>query len=206
MVAGVAYKREGENIFPGNLVCGQLQEKGPWVAEGKVDQVCPGGHCFVVLWRKLFGLHRMARRQHMRKTWGNENGTDLGVRFAAQIRTCEGWSQQTPLGRGLMRNGTPCRVWPLDEEQGTGARAIAGRTKEVVLSSPRPGRTREVVTVTDMETGKQTIQLRVADGVSEREVLETRNVYEGADEEQLPYELGLWLSLSRMEHCNMMSK
>ena len=112
---------------------------------------------------------RMARRQHMRITWGgDENGPDLGVRFAAQVRTCEARSQQTPLGRGLMRNGTPCRVWPLEEEQGTEKRAIAAKTKEVVLSSPRPGRTREVVMVTDMETGQKTIQMRVADGVSER--------------------------------------
>ena len=38
--------------------------------------------------------------------------------------------------------------------------------------------------VTDMETGKQTIQMRVADGVSEREGLDTRNVYGVAGEEQ----------------------
>ena len=72
----------------------------------------------------------------------------------------------------------------LDEEQGTGARKMAGKTREVVLSSPRPGRTREVVMVTDMETGQKTIQMRVADGVSEREGLESRNVYGGAGEEQ----------------------
>ena len=109
------------------MVCGQLQKKGPWVAEGQVEQVCPGGHCFVVLWTKLFGLIKMSRRQHMKITRGGDmNGPDLGVIFAAQIRTCEARSQQTPLGRGLMRNGTPCRVWPLDEEQGTGARAMEG--------------------------------------------------------------------------------
>ena len=167
------------------MVCGQLQKKGPWVAEGQVEQVCPGGHCFVVLWQKLFGLHRMSRRQYMRITWGGDiNGPDLGVRFAAQVRTCEARGQQTPLGRGLMRNGTQCRVWPLEEEQGTGARKMAGKTREVVLSSPRPGRTREVVMVTDMETGQKTIQMRVAGGVSEREGLESRNVYGGAGEEQ----------------------
>ena len=139
----------------------------------------------MVLWRKLFGLHRMARRQHMRITWGgNQDGPDLGVRFAAQVRTCEVRGHQTPLGRGLMRNGTPCRVWPLDEEQGTGERATEEKTKEVVLSSARPGRTREVVMVTDMGTGKQTIQMRVADRVSEKEGLETRNVYGGTGVEQ----------------------
>ena len=83
-----------------------------------------------------------------------------------------------------MRNGTPCRVWPLDEEQGTGERATEEKIKEVVLSSARPGRTREVVMVTYMETGKQTIQMRVAHRVSEKEGLETRNVYGGTGVEQ----------------------
>ena len=42
VIAGVANKREGKNINVGDLVCGQLQEKGPWAAEGEVEQVCPG--------------------------------------------------------------------------------------------------------------------------------------------------------------------
>ena len=79
-----------------------------------------------------------------------------------------------------MRNGTPCKVWPLEEEQGSGAKALAGKTTEVVLSYPRAGRTKEVFMVTDMETGRRTIKMRVADGVFERERQETRNVYGGA--------------------------
>ena len=49
VVAGVANKREGNNIFVGDLVVGQLQDHGPWAAEGEVEKVCPGGYCFVPL-------------------------------------------------------------------------------------------------------------------------------------------------------------
>ena len=86
-----------------------------------------------------------------------------------------------------MRTGTPRKVWPLEEEQGTRARTAAGRAREVVISSPilsearaTAGRTREVVMVTDRETGRQTIKMRIADGMSEREGQETRNIYGGA--------------------------
>ena len=114
-------------------------------------------------------------------------GPDMGVRFAAQARTCEAQGLQTPLGRGLMRTGTPCKLWPLEEEQVTGVRTTAGRAREVVLSFPKlsearglAGRAREVVMVTDTETGRQTKKMRVADGMSEKEGQETRNVYGGA--------------------------
>ena len=38
VVAGVANKREGKNIFVGDLVVGQLQDHGPWAAEGEVEK------------------------------------------------------------------------------------------------------------------------------------------------------------------------
>ena len=50
MVAGVANKQDGK----GDVICGQVEDKGPWVAEGHVEEVCKGAHCFVVLCQKLY--------------------------------------------------------------------------------------------------------------------------------------------------------
>ena len=69
LVAGMANQREGRAMVRGDVVVGQMEEKGPWVAEGNIEEVCAGDRCFVVLWRKLYGLHRTSRRQHMRITW-----------------------------------------------------------------------------------------------------------------------------------------
>ena len=52
---------------------------------------------------------------------------------------------------------------------------------EVVLSSPGQGRKREVVMVTDVVTGKQSIKMRIADGRSEKEKQVVMNVSGGAD-------------------------
>ena len=80
--------------------------------EGEVDQVCPGGKCFVVYWRKLFHLHKIARRQHMRVTWGSSSG----VRFAANVKTCKVQGEQFPVPTVNLRAGTACRVWPQEEK------------------------------------------------------------------------------------------
>ena len=53
------------------------------------------------------------------------------------------------------------------EDQETGDRRAAGRA-------------REVVKVTDRDTGRQTVRMRGADCMSERGDQETRNVYGGA--------------------------
>ena len=90
-----------------------------------------------------------------------------GVMFAAQARTFDAQGLLIPLGRGLMRTGTPCKVWPLEEDQETGARTAAGRAREVVM-------------VTNRETCRKTVILRGADCMSERGDQETRNVYGGA--------------------------
>ena len=54
VVAGVASKKEGRNINLGDLCLGQLQDQGPWAAEGYVASVCPGGHCFIACWTRLY--------------------------------------------------------------------------------------------------------------------------------------------------------
>ena len=90
-----------------------------------------------------------------------------GVMFAAQARTFDAQGLLIPLGRGLMRTGTPCKVWPLEEDQETGARTAAGRAREVVM-------------VTNRETCRKTVIMRGADCMSERGDQETRNVYGGA--------------------------
>ena len=61
MVAGIVNKKEGLSITQGSVVVGQLQVRGPWIAEGPFDEVCPWHPCFVVLWQKLYGLHRTYR-------------------------------------------------------------------------------------------------------------------------------------------------
>ena len=58
------------------------------------------------------------------------------------------------------------------------------RKQEVVIgegTAPQQGKGREVVLLTDQETGQQTIQMRVrADTMSERQRAEARNVYRAA--------------------------
>ena len=101
--------------------------------------------------------------------------------------------------------GTPCKVWPLEEKRTQGrqaaSRAVYGGgegpngqeaakdqeargRKEVVIgegTAPQQGRGREVVLLTDQETGQQTIQMRIrADTMSERDRLEARNVFRAA--------------------------
>ena len=68
VVAGVANKMEGRNINVGDLCLGQLQDQGPWAAEGQVSSVCPGGHCFIAFWTKLYSTYRIKRSQHMKIT------------------------------------------------------------------------------------------------------------------------------------------
>ena len=65
----MANKREGRAVAQGDVVVGQLEEQGTWVAEGHVEEVCTGDQCFVVLWQKVYGLNRMSRRQHVRIAW-----------------------------------------------------------------------------------------------------------------------------------------
>ena len=77
----------------------------------------------------------------------------------------------------------------------TAASAKVGPSKsmEVVLSSPGQGRKREVVMVTDVVTGRQTIKMRIADGRSEKEKRVSRNVCgeaDGWEEEDLQAETG----------------
>ena len=82
-----------------------------------------------------------------------------------------------------MRTWKPSKVWPLEEEQGPGAGAGPSKSMEVVVSSPKP-KTQEVVMVIEIETGRQAIRMRVADGRSEREKQVGRNVCEEVDGEE----------------------
>ena len=81
----------------------------------------------------------------------------------------------------LMRTRRPSKVWPLEEEQSFTSGVGQSKTMDVVLSSPGQGRKREVVMVTDVVTGRQTIIMRVADGRSEKERQVGRNVCEETD-------------------------
>ena len=69
VVTGVASKTEGRNISQGDLCVGKVQDKGAWVVEGHVESVCPGAHCFIVCWTKMFVTQRIRRHQHMKVSW-----------------------------------------------------------------------------------------------------------------------------------------
>ena len=56
VVARVTNQREGRAIVQGDVVVGQMEEKGPWITEGNIKEVCAGDRCF--LWRMLYGIHR----------------------------------------------------------------------------------------------------------------------------------------------------
>ena len=156
MVASGANNQDGRNIFKGDMVFAKPEDKGLYFAKGHVEEVCTGGHCFVVLCQRLCGLHRTSRRQHMRITWtGATEGPDLVVKFGAKARTCNGQVLHLLQERGLKRMDTPCKVWPLVEEQDTAAQAAVRRAREIVMG-------------TDRETGKQTLRLRGADPMSDR--------------------------------------
>ena len=143
-----------------------MEEKGPWVMEGNVKEVCARYHCFVVLWRKLYGLHRTSRRQHMRISWeSTQLNPELGIKLAAEARKCQGRGLPE-VAVGLTWGGAPCRVWPKKEED-TVARAAAKRDREIIM-------------FTDRETGIATVRQRGADPMAGRSGKEASNVYGGA--------------------------
>ena len=139
----------------------------------------------------------------MRVTWGNSTS---GVMFAAQVEPCTVQGKQFPMQGNSAKAGTPCKVWPLEGKRTQGRQAASkavvygggeesngeeaaidqearGR-QEVVIgegTAPQQGKGREVVLLTDQESGEQTIQMRVrADTMSERDRVEARNVFRAA--------------------------
>ena len=153
-VAGVANQKECRAISQGYVVVGPMEEKLPWVAEGNVEEVCAGNRCFMVLWHKLYGQHRMSRRQHKMITWeSHQQNQELGIKFAAEASTCK--AQGLPeVVWGITRVGAPFSVWP-NKEQDKVARAAAKRARKIIM-------------VTARETGIATIRQRGADPIAGR--------------------------------------
>ena len=67
---------------------------------------------------------------------------ELGIKFAADARTCQGQGLNKVAGR-LTRGGAPCSVWPKKEE-------------DMVAKIGA----REIIMVTDRETGIATVRQR----------------------------------------------
>ena len=66
-----------------------MEVKGPWVAEGNVEEVCTGDLWFVVLWRKTYRQHGTSRIQDMMITWqSHQQNQELEMKLAAKARTC----------------------------------------------------------------------------------------------------------------------
>ena len=102
------------------------------------------------------------------------------------------------------RAGTPCRVWPVEKQgtqgrQGGHSRAVYGggerpTAERAVLNSqgaqgrkdkvtaPQGKARREVVMVTDEETGETSFQMRIrAEPMTEQQRSEARNAYRAAE-------------------------
>ena len=76
-----------------------------------------------------------------------------------------------------MRTHRSSKVWLLEEEEKRFTGGVGPiKTMEVVLSSPGQRRKMEVVMVTDMDTSRQTIRMRIVDGRSEKKKQVSRNV------------------------------
>ena len=52
---GVANQRDCKEIAKDDIVIGRIEEDGPWVAEGTVEEDFQGNRCFIVPWRKFYG-------------------------------------------------------------------------------------------------------------------------------------------------------
>ena len=89
-VAGLANQREGKEIAKDDIVVGRIEEDGPRVAEGTVEEVCRGNHCFLVHWEKIYGQQRLSRTKHMSVTWESQQQAEAhGVKFAIEVTTCQ---------------------------------------------------------------------------------------------------------------------
>ena len=73
---------------------------------------------------------------------------ELGIKFAADARTCQGQGLNKVAGR-LTRGGAPCSVWPKKEEDTVARAAKIGA--------------REIIMVTDRETSIATVRQTGAD-------------------------------------------
>ena len=78
---------------------------------------------------------------------------ELGIKFAADARTCQGQGLNKVAGR-LTRGGAPCSVWPKKEED---------MVAEIGA--------REIIMVTDRETGIATVRQRGADPMAGRSAM-----------------------------------
>ena len=140
----------------------------------------------------------------MKITWGTATP---GVMFAAKVETCTRQGRQFANSTNSTRAGTPCKVWPLEKQrtqgrqfghfgavygggEGPAAEGAAnnqgarGRKEKVTAegTAPQSRARREVVMLTNQETGETTFQMRVrADPMSEKQRSEARNAYRSAE-------------------------
>ena len=105
----------------------------------------------------LYGIHRMSSRQHSRITWESTRmNPELRIKFDVEARKCQGQGLNKVAGR-LTWGGAPCSVWP-KKKQDTVARAGAIGAREIIM-------------VTDIETGRTTVRQRGADPMAGRSAM-----------------------------------